>query len=99
MNVIKVIVDEVPNGCDRCTLVDSYGNCALIGRSVISHSTPRDDYLYNKRPDWCPLILEEDVENWLMTRPQKPKHVLCADYPPMKPADGFRATVEDDHAS
>ena len=95
MNVIKVIVDEVPNGCDRCTLVDSYGNCALIGRSAISHSTPRDDYLYNKRPDWCPLITLND----LLKETMSPFDDWDTDYPPMKPADGFRATVEDDHAS
>lgn len=90
MHIIKVIVDELPISCGECpyALVDDWADdenglvyfCSAL--SVLPDGV-QDNALGDLviadhgSPDWCPLILEEDVETWLMTRPQKPKYVLC----------------------
>lgn len=55
MNIIKVIVDEMPANCCRCPLMgkdDDWGSC-LSGQELDSD--------YNvRRPDWCPLVTVDD---------------------------------------
>ena len=57
MNIIKVIVDEMPESCCRCPLMgkdDDWGSC-LSGQELDSD--------YNvRRPDWCPLMAGEFIE-------------------------------------
>ena len=54
MKILRVIVNEMPEGCDKCRLVSSYANCVLTGYGV-GYSTKTEDLLYATRPDWCPL--------------------------------------------
>ena len=64
MNILRVIVDEVPENCCRCLLMGKdadLGYC-LAGQELDS------DYVV-RRPDWCPLISSTDIEVWEVTRP------------------------------
>ena len=47
MNVLKVIVDEVPYGCEECYWMDYDGYCAFTNKA-----TGEPD----ERPEWCPLV-------------------------------------------
>ena len=51
MNIIKVIVDEVPEGCMYCILShqgDHFWGCRIYNKPL-SHD-------WTTRPDWCPLV-------------------------------------------
>jgi hypothetical protein len=76
MKIIKVIVDELPINCSACDWWENHFYTAFNVTCGLTKRIVRDNE-FSSRPDWCPLILEEDVENWLMTRPQKPKYILC----------------------
>ena len=62
MKVIKVIVDELPEGCYLCDLMsyvsegdnldDIFQICHVTGKTLTDIS---------KRPDWCPLVTENDA--------------------------------------
>lgn len=62
MKIIKVIVDEFPEGCGECGFIDVYTPnkgtdweeceiyfCIATGEEVISEV----------RPNWCPLVAEK----------------------------------------
>jgi hypothetical protein len=51
MKVIKVIVDKPPKGCQKCRF-GSLVDCMIVNRQLDCNS-------YNKRPDWCPLVVED----------------------------------------
>jgi hypothetical protein len=57
MEVIKVIVDKLPEGCTNCDFDDymadnALGECMILGREF----EPGNSFL---RPDWCPLVVED----------------------------------------
>ena len=61
MNVIKIVVDELPEMCEHC----SYGATNKQGDNICvsDHNNIRPiDYFDDNRPDWCPLQLEEVCE-------------------------------------
>jgi hypothetical protein len=58
MKVIKVVVDELPEGCLHCLFLDMvYGNeCPLNDKKIDNIHT---------RPDWCPLMtLKHQLKLW-----------------------------------
>ena len=61
MNVIKIVVDELPEMCEHC----SYGATNKQGDNICvsDHNNIRPiDYFDDNRPDWCPLVVEECCE-------------------------------------
>jgi hypothetical protein len=70
MNIIRVIVDEVPVNCGSCHWIHSeyYSACLLslerpglseYGDLGVMHYKGVDRLF---RPNWCPLELESEVE-------------------------------------
>ena len=68
MNVIKIVVDEIPEyGCDDCTIkrpsVSRGGYdiiiCSASCKDVTEHTENAT------RPSWCPLVVE-DVCEWVL---------------------------------
>ena len=58
MEVIKVVVDELPSDCASCDFAEygsyadgGFGKCYALNRSLDLTS----NYI---RPDWCPLVTE-----------------------------------------
>ena len=62
MNVVKIVVDEIPIICNLCHFEDilDYVGChfCYASRKAIS----REKNYSLQRPDWCPLQLEEVCE-------------------------------------
>ena len=59
MNIIKIVVDELPDECVECKFqkvrpinlgIATY--CLLNGKMT---------HKINKRPAWCPLVVEDEV--------------------------------------
>lgn len=76
MKIIKVIVDELPNTCWDCARLDfdfkgvfkkECPYCLITGGDIMI------DYK-STRPDWCPLILRQDVIDFLMQSPTDPNY-------------------------
>ena len=64
MKVKAVIVDELPEGCGSCPLeIDPDPYPAFCSVDL----TKEKDTYWNKRPDWCPLVLD-----WLPYPENKP---------------------------
>lgn len=66
MRIIKTVVNELPEKCDECIL--GYHNagmpaCSAFGVLTMSPSTIEDEVFHSTRPDWCPLVLENDDDN------------------------------------
>ena len=58
MKVLKVIVDELPDGCNQCPLLVMGAKIMCItNRKTIAHSI--DSPEISMRPDWCPLHGDE----------------------------------------
>lgn len=58
MNVIKVIVDELPKGCNDCPfLVVGSRLMCIINREKVADNA----YEPMPRPNWCPLIADADL--------------------------------------
>ena len=59
MKVIKVIVDELPKGCNWCpfVVVANHLMCIAIVKTLGYVDDPMTD-----RPGWCPLVLKESEE-------------------------------------
>ena len=55
MKVIKVLVDEMPENCKECI----YPNWNSLGDRYCQAAL-RIIYDDKKRPDWCPLIKDDD---------------------------------------
>lgn len=60
MDIIKVIVDKLPESCEDCGLwfangLNGFGICYATKLEM------SDKYLYLHRPDWCPLIGKKDA--------------------------------------
>jgi hypothetical protein len=55
MKVIKVIVDDTPWTCSKCKFcVDKMPYyCRILDRFV------KEDIVFEARPDWCPLVVED----------------------------------------
>ena len=64
MKVIKVIVDEMPKDCKHCDYkLHVSQRCGLANRTIDI------GWILDKtRPDWCPLMREGEVFNWIMHR-------------------------------
>lgn len=67
MNVLKIVVDELPENCNDC----SYYNIHYCGRArrTYCYALPsleeeiQDEYV---RPDWCPLVVDvPEVCEWV----------------------------------
>ena len=55
MNILKVIVDEVPEGCGYCKFekpkadeINAWSECLVYNKVMTYHCYPP--------PDWCPLM-------------------------------------------
>jgi len=63
MKVLKMIVDEMPEGCSKCGLMGAW------------FYTIRDKYFrpeyHLTRPDWCPLEVETD--GWIAVSERLPE--------------------------
>ena len=55
MNILRVIVDEVPENCCMCSLM---GNDSSLGYCLVGEEL-ESDYVVT-RPDWCPLVEESE---------------------------------------
>ena len=67
MKALKVIVDELPEGCFRCNLQTYVGNGmfdALVKRHycMVGRQSIRAEKGMTARPDWCPLVQESEDE-------------------------------------
>ena len=63
MNVIKIVVDELPECCGKCKFVKDnyYYSLSLNPTCTVS----KGDYVIDNpdtRPPWCPLVVEECCE-------------------------------------
>ena len=60
MNIIKVIVSDLPPYCSECYFETYEGEC---GATLEFANTPRQidtkDGGFESRPNWCPLVKEE----------------------------------------
>lgn len=60
MNVLKIVVDELPKYCGECSLADyslydEKWRCLVVTKQVGEWT----------RPSWCPLVVEEtEHERW-----------------------------------
>lgn len=61
MNIIKVIVSDLPPYCSECYFETYEGEC---GAMLEFANTPREidteDGGFESRPDWCPLTTEAE---------------------------------------
>ena len=73
MKVLKVIVDEMPEGCKRCRFAHDRGkllreNESLTGNSHYCEITRKelywDDWM-NRHPE-CPLVTVDKAFDWMM---------------------------------
>lgn len=65
MEIIKAIVNEFPDGCVNCPLLDyEQAYCHANGNSLISTKKDRDklEKIKGYRPDWCPLVRKDLYE-------------------------------------
>ena len=65
--MLKVIVDGLPQSCCECPLMgknEDLGYC-IAGEEL------EPEYPY-RRPDWCPLMREGEVFDWIMKRDVTP---------------------------
>ena len=60
MKVLKVIVDEMPEGCSKCGLMGAW-SCTIRDKYF------RPEY-HLTRPDWCPLEVETDEPKYKLAR-------------------------------
>ena len=72
MKVLKVIVDELPEGCENCI----YGRIVASEQLYAMHKFLDvrwcnaaqkmifDDSLVDGKPDWCPLVVEPKLTNF-----------------------------------
>ena len=59
MNILRVIVDEVPENCDVCEL-SGYDGTNMITRQACIVQWGRQIQAVYTRPDWCPLESEDE---------------------------------------
>ena len=64
MNVIKIVVDELPEICNLCHFEDSldYAGCHFCYAARKSISREKNYTL--SRPSWCPLVADDEVCEW-----------------------------------
>jgi len=60
MKALKVIVDELPGGCDQCDFAGDWHDmgdmdCFFEGEPVYGYE--------DSRPKWCPLMTEAEAIN------------------------------------
>ena len=65
--MLKVIVDEVPKTCGYCkfeipkeNVKEAWAVCFAADKEMVYHNCPP--------PEWCPLMREGEVFNWIMKR-------------------------------
>ena len=64
MNVIRVVVDELPEGCNECAFRDYFSADNGDGGIMLCTANKTDErqwqaiYYPSVRPDWCPLAKE-----------------------------------------
>ena len=65
MKILKVIVDEVPDGCLYCDLSSVWDStkskCRLNGKKLFYENK-------SERPDWCPLVAEASLEKEVVVK-------------------------------
>lgn len=69
MNVLKIVVDEVPECCDLCWFVgyseggySKHNGHFCEGTNAVKENKIISVDPYKSRPDWCPLVVEEVCE-------------------------------------
>ena len=72
MQVLKVVVDELPDSCTACEMSGRSDETGVVWFhcAALNVSMPIE-VAATERPEWCPLILEGNVQDWIMTRPTK----------------------------
>ena len=68
MEIIKVVVDKLPSGCDNCILcTNEYAMCQATKLDVwYTSDDGKEDLLFPYRPDWCPLVLEDEYRDEIL---------------------------------
>lgn len=69
MNIIKIVVDELPKSCNTCELLQ-YNDFADAYCAADAFKNIHGDWDLDKRPDACPL--EVDSGYWLRDDEKKP---------------------------
>ena len=59
MKIIKVVVDELPTGCDKCTLTNHEWAVCGVTKKPVWEGNEHQDWLLEHRPAWCPLVKDE----------------------------------------
>ena len=87
MRVIKVIVDELPEGCKYCEFGKSgYGICQITKREIwYTSDNGMFDYLFSKRPDWCPLVAENEAYGGFIIDDPEVKEIVTEQIRKRKP--------------
>jgi hypothetical protein len=65
--IIKVIVDELPYGCEICRWMTYDGYCALTGEALSEVSDERDSE--------CPLVTHNQAFDWIFFEAKATKYI------------------------
>ena len=67
MKITKVIVDELPPYCSECYFETYEGECgATLEFANMPRQIDTEDGGFKSRPDWCPLITDEEYIEWMI---------------------------------
>lgn len=59
MEILKVIVDDVPERCDVCKLMGYDATNMITKQACLVKDGRQIQHVYT-RPDWCPLESEDE---------------------------------------